>query len=83
VERRKGSELVPDHGSQTTPYPFIQSFQQLGVSGVYDYAGLTVSSPLSIADRHVAFRESYDVGVLIGCFRSSIPSPPITLFTLR
>src|SRR5258707_208444 len=22
--------LLPDHGSQTTPYPFIQSFQQRG-----------------------------------------------------
>jgi len=32
---------------------------------------------------HVAFRFSNGVGVLIANFRSSIPSPPIPLFTLR
>ena len=32
---------------------------------------------------HVAFRQSENVGVLIAHFRSSIPSPPIPLFTLH
>ncbi|MGA2607227.1 MAG: hypothetical protein ABSH01_07185, partial [Terriglobia bacterium] len=32
---------------------------------------------------HVAFRWSDSVGVLIARFRSSIPSPPIPLFTLH
>ena len=32
---------------------------------------------------HVAFRLIQSVGVLIANFRSSIPSPPIPLFTLR
>ena len=32
---------------------------------------------------HVAFRPSENVGVLIDPFRSSMPSPPIPLFTLR
>ena len=37
----------------------------------------------AIAPGHVAFRYSDSVGVLIAHFRSSIPSPPIPLFTLR
>ena len=35
------------------------------------------------AHRHVAFRYKDDVGTLIADFRSSIPSPPVPLFTLR
>ena len=39
---------------------------------------------LALASRqHVAFRQSENVGVLVEHFRSSIPSPPIPLFTLR
>jgi hypothetical protein len=39
---------------------------------------------LALASRqHVAFRQSESVGVLIEHFRSSIPSPPIPLFTLH
>ncbi len=37
----------------------------------------------AIAPAHVAFRHFKSVGVLIASFRSSIPSPPIPLFTLR
>ena len=54
----------------------------LGVSGVYDYAGLTSGSryrPCSCCLPHILDC----VGVLIASFRSSIPSPPIPLFTLR
>jgi hypothetical protein len=36
-----------------------------------------------IVSVHVAFRVSKRVGVLIASFRSSIPSPPMPLFTLR
>src|SRR5258708_25983111 len=32
---------------------------------------------------HVAFRQCKSVSVLIASFRSSIPSPPVPLFTLR
>ena len=47
----------------------------LGVSGVFDYAGLTGGS--RCASGHIAFRQIQSVGVLIAIFRSSIPSPPI------
>jgi hypothetical protein len=54
----------------------------LGVPGVYDYAGpsgmLAFTLPV-----HVAFRLAKDVGALIARFRSSIPRPPIPLFTLH
>ena len=43
----------------------------------------TVPRARAIAQGHVAFRYSDSVGVLIARFRSSIPSPPIPLFTLR
>jgi hypothetical protein len=46
-------------------------------------AARRIASEHRIAHGHIAFRQSYDVGILIGCFRSSIPSPPIPLFTLR
>ena len=36
-----------------------------------------------IAPGHVAFRQCDSVGALIATFRSSIPSPPIPLFTLH
>jgi hypothetical protein len=51
------------------------------VSGVFDYAGLTRDS--RYRPRHVAFHQIKSVGVLIASFRSSIPSPPVPLFTLR
>ena len=54
----------------------------LGVSGVYDYAGLLGDSRWR--PRHMlpsAWSDS--VGVPIARFRSSIPSPPIPLFTLH
>src|ERR1017187_10017270 len=54
----------------------------LGVPGVYDYAGpsgmLAFTLPV-----HVAFRLAKDVGAPIARFRSSIPRPPIPLFTLH
>jgi hypothetical protein len=54
----------------------------LGVPGVYDYAGpsgmLAFTLPV-----HVAFRLAKDVGALMARFRSSIPRPPIPLFTLH
>ena len=52
------------------------------MSGVYDYAGPTRDSrypPRAV----LPSAQSDSVGVLIGRFRSSIPSPPIPLFTLR
>src|SRR5277367_6475124 len=36
-----------------------------------------------VAPAHVAFRQCKSVSVLIASFRSSIPSPPVPLFTLR
>src|SRR6266851_7271162 len=36
-----------------------------------------------VASTHVAFRQCKSVSVLIASFRSSIPSPPVPLFTLR
>jgi hypothetical protein len=36
-----------------------------------------------IAPAHVAFHQVKSVGALIASFRSSIPSPPVPLFTLR
>src|SRR6202040_3895208 len=51
------------------------------VSGVFDYAGPTRDS--RYRPRHVAFHQIKSVGVLIASFRSSIPSPPVPLFTLR
>ena len=54
----------------------------LGVPGVYDYAGPSGKLALSFPV-HVAFRLAKDVGALMARFRSSIPSPPIPLFTLR
>jgi hypothetical protein len=52
-----------------------------GVSGVFDYAGPTRDS--RYRPRRVAFHQVKSVGVLIASFRSSIPSPPVPLFTLR
>jgi hypothetical protein len=52
-----------------------------GVSGVYDYAGL--NRDLRFRPVHVAFRRVNSVSVLIASFRSSIPSPPVPLLTLR
>ena len=52
-----------------------------GVSGVYDYAG--PSKDLRYRPARVAFRQLKSVSVLIASFRSSIPSPPVPLFTLR
>ena len=51
------------------------------VSGVFDYAGL--ARDLRCRPRHVAFHQIKSVGALIASFRSSIPSPPVPLFTLR
>jgi hypothetical protein len=51
------------------------------VSGVFDYAGLAKDS--RYRPRHVAFHQIKSVGALIASFRSSIPSPPVPLFTLR
>ena len=51
------------------------------VSGVYDYAGPTRDS--RYRPRRFAFHQLKSVGVLIASFRSSIPSPPVPLFTLR
>src|SRR5260370_17708264 len=51
------------------------------VSGVYDYAGPTRDS--RYRPRRFAFHQVKSVGVLIASFRSSIPSPPVPLFTLR
>src|SRR3954470_63236 len=51
------------------------------VSGVFDYAGLPRG--LRYRPRHVAFHQIKSVGALIASFRSSIPSPPVPLFTLR
>jgi hypothetical protein len=52
-----------------------------GVSGAFDYAGLAKDSRYRA--RHVAFHQIKSVGALIASFRSSIPSPPVPLFTLR
>src|SRR5258708_30185357 len=52
-----------------------------GVSGsttTQDRAGTC-----DVAPTHVAFRQCKSVSVLIASFRSSIPSPPVPLFTLR
>jgi hypothetical protein len=51
------------------------------VSGVYDYAGPTRDS--RYRPRRFAFHQVKSVGVPIASFRSSIPSPPVPLFTLR
>src|ERR1700692_584950 len=51
------------------------------VSGVYEYAGPTRDS--RYRPRRFAFPQVKGVGVLIASFRSSIPSPPVPLFTLR
>ena len=51
------------------------------VFGVFDYAGLAKDS--RYRPRHVAFHQIKSVGTLIASFRSSIPSPPVPLFTLR
>jgi hypothetical protein len=51
------------------------------VSGVFDYAGPTRDS--RYRPRRFAFHQVKSVGVLIASFRSSIPSPPVPLFTLR
>src|ERR1700741_4996347 len=51
------------------------------VSGVFDYAG--PARDLRYRPRHVAFHQIKSVGALIASFRSSIPSPPVPLFTLR
>src|ERR1700677_4157674 len=52
-----------------------------GVSGVYDYADR--AGTRDIAPAHIALRQCKSVSVLIASFRSSIPSPPVPLFTLR
>jgi hypothetical protein len=54
----------------------------LGVPGVYDYAGPSGMLAFALLV-HVAFRLAKDVGALIARFRSSIPRPPIPLFTLH
>ena len=54
----------------------------LGVPGVYDYAGPSGKLALSLPVR-VAFRLAKGVGTLMARFRSSIPCPPIPLFTLH
>jgi len=51
------------------------------VSGVYDTQDRARTR--DAAPAHVAFRRVKSVGVLIASFRSSIPSPPVPLFTLR
>src|SRR5271170_4904200 len=51
------------------------------VSGVYDYAG-PGRKLRYIVPAHVAFHQCKRVGVLIASFLSSIPSPPVPLFTL-
>src|SRR6201996_5481988 len=51
------------------------------VSGVFDYAG--PARDLRCRPHHVAFHQIKSVGALIASFRSSIPSPPVPLFTLR
>src|SRR3954447_9124073 len=51
------------------------------VLGVYDYAGLVRNS--RIAPNHVAFHYHDSVSIPIATFRSSIPSPPVPLFTLH
>src|SRR5271154_3806910 len=51
------------------------------VSGVFDYAGLARDSRYRPC--HAAFHQVKSVGALIASFRSSIPSPPVPLFTLR
>ncbi len=51
------------------------------VSGVYDYAGPIRDS--RYRPIRVAFRQCKSVSVLIASFRSSIPSPPVPLSTLR
>ena len=43
----------------------------------------TKAGTRDVAPDHVAFRQCKSVGVLIASFRSSIPSPPLPLFTLR
>src|SRR6185437_1548677 len=43
----------------------------------------TEQEPRASAPVHVAFRHYKSVGVRIASFRSSIPTPPIPLFTLR
>src|SRR5271169_3453721 len=50
----------------------------LGSTTTQDRAGTC-----DIAPTHVAFRQCKSVSVLIASFRSSIPSPPVPLFTLR
>jgi hypothetical protein len=43
----------------------------------------TGAGTCDIALAHIAFRHCKSVGALIASFRSSIPSPPVPLFTLR
>ena len=52
------------------------------MSGVSDYAGPAPGLALS-PQTMLPSAQSNGVGALIACFRSSIPSPPIPLFTLR
>ena len=47
----------------------------------FDYAGPTRDSRYRTC--HIAFHQVKSVGALIASFRSSIPSPPVPLFTLR
>ena len=54
----------------------------LGVPGVYDYAGPSGMLALALPVR-VAFRLAKGVSARIALFRSSIPRPPIPLFTLH
>src|ERR1700746_4103420 len=50
----------------------------LGSTTTQDRAGTC-----DIAPAHIAFRQCKSVSILIASFRSSIPSPPVPLFTLR
>ena len=43
----------------------------------------TKAGTRDVTPDHVAFRQCKSVGVLIASFRSSIPSPPLPLFSLR
>src|SRR5208283_3435448 len=56
--------------------------KSLAVPGVSDYAGPSRMLAFTLPVR-VAFRLAKDVGALIARFRSSIPRPPIPLFTLH
>ena len=70
----------------TPPAGLAASFAALHIvslacAGSIDYAG--PSRNLRYRSPHVAFRPCKSVSVLIASFRSSIPSPPVPLFTLR